>query len=227
VGGQSVIDPARVYYYGASLGGIMGHVYMAYETDLEVGIIGVPGANWSMLFERSLAWPPLRTTMQNAYREPFIYALNQALMGAFWDRYDPITTAPWSTVGSTALGITPKQIFAYSAVADSLVNRHSTEMMVRTMGIPITSPSIYTPFGMIADGGPMSSGFTIYDEHPKPVPPAGNVAPTEDNGTHGGVHERAAVQRQVSRMIYEGMLFHECKLGEAPMPCDCTTGACD
>jgi hypothetical protein len=232
VGGQSSIDPARVYYYGASLGGIMGHVYMAYEPDISIGILGVPGANWSMLFERSLAWPPLRTTMQNSYTEPFIYATNLALMGTFWDRYDPITTAPYSTVGSTELGIVAKKLFAYSAVADSLVNRHSTEMMIRTMQIPITTPSIYVPFGMVGEAGPMASGFTIYDEHPTPVPPSGNVAPVEDNGTHGGVHERGAVQRQVTRMINEGMLFHECKLSTSPMPCDCgteaaPTGACD
>ena len=227
VGGQSTIDPTRVYYYGASLGGIMGHVYMAYEPDLEIGILGVPGANWSMLMERSLAWPPLRTTLQNAYPEPFQYATNSAVMGTFWDRYDPITTAPYSTVGSTELEIVPKKLFAYSAVADSLVTRHATEMMIRTMGIPITSPSIYTPFGMIGETGPMSSGFTIYDEHPTPVPPDGNLAPVEDNGTHAGVHERAAVQRQVTRMINEGMLFHECRVGDSAMPCDCGTGACD
>ena len=36
-GGKTVIDPAEVYYYGVSLGGIIGDVYMAATTDVDRG----------------------------------------------------------------------------------------------------------------------------------------------------------------------------------------------
>ena len=37
-GGQTVVDPDLVYYYGNSLGGIMGNVYMAATTDVTRGV---------------------------------------------------------------------------------------------------------------------------------------------------------------------------------------------
>ncbi|MBT8493330.1 MAG: hypothetical protein KJO07_09765, partial [Deltaproteobacteria bacterium] len=62
--GQAIIDPNNVQYFGASLGGILGNVFMAFDQDIERGALGVPGGPWTLLFERSTYWPPLRITMQ-------------------------------------------------------------------------------------------------------------------------------------------------------------------
>src|SRR5678809_1531971 len=67
VNGASVIDPARTYYVGGSLGGIMGNVFMAYDPNITRGVLAVPGGNWSVLFERSFAWTQLKGAAMGSY----------------------------------------------------------------------------------------------------------------------------------------------------------------
>jgi hypothetical protein len=80
---------------------------------------------------------------------------------------------------------------------------------------------------MIESAEPLASGLTIYDEHPEPLPPETNVPPSDDNGTHGGVNERAAVLRQIERFFFQGDIVNTCELDGVAVPCDCATGACD
>lgn len=223
--GQPIVDPTRIWYYGASLGGIMGNVYMAYEPDIVKGALGVPGGNWTLNFERSLAWPPLQLALQNSYTG---YVLDQeiiALIGMMWDRYDPITTTP-HVVMDPLPGTPAKQIYLYEGIGDSLVTNLSTEMVARTMGLSVTAPSLYVPFGMTSSTDATSSGMTILDEHVTPVPSDLNIPPSEDSGTHSGVNKRQAVQTMVRQFLEQGTVQDGCKVGGAAVACDCATGAC-
>ncbi|MDX6667569.1 MAG: hypothetical protein QOK04_949, partial [Solirubrobacteraceae bacterium] len=49
----SVIDTRRLFYDGNSQGGIFGGALIALAPDLDRGVIGVPGMNYSMLLQRS------------------------------------------------------------------------------------------------------------------------------------------------------------------------------
>lgn len=226
VDGEAVIDPTRVTYYGASLGGIMGALFMSYEPNIELGVLGVPGANWTLLFERSFAWPALELAMRQAYEGPIVAEQIISLMGMMFDRYDPITTAS-TLVTDPITGVPPKKIFLYEGVGDCLVTNLATEMLARTMGIPVTGPSVYVPYGVEEALEPVTSGLTILDEHPTPLPPRTNESCASENGTHGDVNERNAVQRMVEEFFETGVLVHGCRLGGQPAPCDCATGACD
>jgi hypothetical protein len=224
---QQVIDPDRVFYLGASLGGIMGNVFMAYDPSIVRGALGVPGGAWALLFERSLAWGALQLVASSAYRDEVrSFQLLVAFLGMTMEPFDPITTA--SRVVHDPLPGTPaKQILMYQGVGDSLVSNLSTEMTARTMGIQVVGPSLYVPHGMLESAEPLTSGLTIYDEHREPLPPETNIPPAEDNGTHGGVNERAAVLRQIQRFFFEGDIVNMCQLDGVAVPCDCATGACD
>jgi len=41
--GIADLDPSRIYYFGSSLGGIYGTVFMAVEPDVRAGVLNVPG----------------------------------------------------------------------------------------------------------------------------------------------------------------------------------------
>jgi hypothetical protein len=149
-----------------------------------------------------------------------------ALLGMHFEPYDSITTA--ARITADPLPDTPvKQVLLYQAMGDSLVNNLATEMVARSMALPVLAPSVRVPGGMTEQVGPLDSGLVIYDEHPEPLPPTGNLPPAEDNGTHGAINTRPAVTRQVVRFLLEGTLVHECRDGDTDVPCDCTTGACD
>jgi hypothetical protein len=224
--GEPVLDPTRVHYYGASLGGIMGNVFMAYEPDIELGALGVPGGNWTLMMERSLAWPPLQSALRSSYEDPLEAELNISLFGMGFDPFDPITTS-YRVVNDPLPGVPAKKIFLYEGVGDTLVTNLATEMVAREMRIPVTGPSLYVPYGLTETTDVVGSALTIYDEHREPVPDGTNVAPVEDNGTHSNVNERDAVMNQVKRFFLDGELAHTCAIATTPAPCDCSTGACD
>ncbi|HEU5060655.1 MAG TPA: hypothetical protein VFU21_29190, partial [Kofleriaceae bacterium] len=224
--GQPIIDTSRVYYLGASLGGIMGGTFMAYDPVIERGALGVPGAAWSLLIERSFAWAPLQVAAIGAYEDQYEYQLLISFLAFSMERWDPITTAT-RVLADPLPGTPPKQILMYEALNDSLVTNLSTEMAARTMGIPIAGPTVKMPYGFAMVTDPVPSALAIYDEHPDPAVPVTNVPPATDNGTHAGVNERPALLRQVVHFMLEGEIVNQCRDGEAAAACDCAAGACE
>jgi len=225
--GMPVIDPARTFYVGGSLGGIMGNTFMAYDPNIKKGLLAVPGGNWSMLFERSTAWTLLLGAAQGAYENAELYQLNLAMsLGMGFEPYDPMTTAAHVTK-DPLFGNPTKDILMWYAVGDCLVTNIATEMIAREMGLQMTAPTVKTPWGITTTTAPLVNGITLYDEHPTPMPFDTNIPPKEDNGTHSGVNRNPANMRQVQKFLLQDIVVDECKLAGAPVPCDCATGACD
>lgn len=226
INGFPMLDVTNVNYFGASLGGIMGNTFMAYDQHITKGIFGVPGGNWSLLIERSFAWSPLQISVIAAYEDMPTYQILVSMLSMRLEPYDPITTA--RHVINDPLPNTPaKQVFLYSAVGDSLVASMSTEMIARELGIGVCGPSLMVPYGMNEHTLPATSALTIYDERPGDLPSGFNVPPLRENGTHSDVNERPAVMRQLKQFFEEGQVSNQCMIGELSTVCDCSTGACD
>src|SRR3954462_5831299 len=99
-GGASLFDGTqRLYYDGNSQGGIIGGALIAVEPDLDRGVIGVPGMNYSTLLTRSTDFGtgkapdptnpglpeyayPLYQSYPNELEHPLLFSLMQTL----WDR---------------------------------------------------------------------------------------------------------------------------------------------
>ncbi|HYH61771.1 MAG TPA: hypothetical protein VD766_07885, partial [Solirubrobacterales bacterium] len=97
-GGESIIDDERLYYDGNSQGGILGGSLVALAPDLERGVLGVPGMNYSTLLRRSVDFTPyaegefldgtpnteagLYDNYTDELERPLIFGLMQML----WDR---------------------------------------------------------------------------------------------------------------------------------------------
>ena len=225
--GQSVIDPARTYYVGGSLGGIMGNTFMAYDPNITKGVLAVPGGNWSLLFERSTAWKLLMGAAQGAYENPEVYQLNLAMsLGMGFEKYDPMTTAAHVT-RDPLFGNPTKNILIWYAIGDCLVTNIATEMVLREMQLQMTAPTVKTPWGVTTTEAPLVNGVTIYDEHRTPAPFDTNQPPSDDNGTHSGVNKNPANLRQVEQFLLQNQVVDECALSGNPAPCDCKTGACN
>ncbi len=223
--GTPIIDTDNIWYLGGSLGGIMGGTFMAYDPFIELGALGVPGSNWSLLLERSFAWSPLQIAAVAAYGNPYDYQMLVSFLAFSLERWDPITTA--RRVIADPLPNTPeKQILVYETLNDSLVTNLATEMLVRTMDLPVLAPTVKMPPLMALTTDPVLSGFTIYDEN-VPVATLNNVPPTEDNGTHAGVNERQAVLDQLDHFFRQREIINTCGETASPAVCDCSTGACD
>jgi hypothetical protein len=224
--GTPVIDPTRVYYFGASLGGIMGSSFMAYDPYVTRGVLGVPGGPWSMLFERSFAWVALEGPAHASYPAPEDYQILISILAMAFEPYDPITAAP-HLLNDPLPGSTEKQILLYETIDDSLVANVASETLGRTIGLPVVMPSLSMPYGLEPAGPDAANGFAIYDEAATPAPPEFNQPPLRDNGTHSDVHERPAVLRQIEAFLYDGVVNNQCTDGASAAPCYCAEGACE
>ncbi|MBL9016408.1 MAG: hypothetical protein JNL83_19620 [Myxococcales bacterium] len=225
--GQAVIDPQRTFYIGGSLGGIMGNTLMAYDPNFKKGVLAVPGGIWSMLFERSAAWFALLGAAQGSYKDPAVYQLVVAILGLAMEPYDPITTAA-HVIKDPLFGQAPKDILMWYTVGDCLVTNISTEVIAREMGIKLVGPAVKEPWKLPPTPGPLTSGITLYNAHPTPLPPDTNQPPSEDNGTHSGINKKPPALRQVQQFLFANQVVNECKVNDQPVPCDCAVaGACD
>ena len=213
--GEAVIGD-EVYYYGNSLGGIMGTAFMAHSPDVTRGVLGVPGSEWGMMFQRSSNWPQYARVMAMTYPDPMDRTILIALGQALFDFSDPINAAPHLLADPIA-GVSLKRILIHEAVGDSQVPNVSTETSARTMGIPLLAPSARAVWGLAETAAPADSALVVWDEHPSPLPSDGNVAPEIDNETHGSVRQRDAALEQIRLFLRpDGVIEDVCDGA-----CDC------
>lgn len=216
--GASVADTsAELTYYGISQGSILGSTFYAIDPVMTKAVLHVGGANWSVLFERSTNWAVLSLPFKGNYPDPLLQTMLEQVLQMGLDVIDPIHWAPLAS----GPGTTRKQYLLHASIGDAQVTNLATYLQVRTMGIPMLTPSAETPFGMtMATGTPMSA-FMIIDESPTPLPPATNLLNDAGNEAHENPRRRANVMDQIDAFLTDGTITNTCNGA-----CDCTTGAC-
>jgi hypothetical protein len=222
--GDPLVDPTRVYFYGLSQGHIFGSTIVAYDPFIERAAVGVGGANYSMMLDRSANWPIYKTTLMGAYPNPLDVTICINLMQMAFDFTDPATTSPGFVVDGVP-GTPPKQLLMHMAMGDAQVSNISSEYQARTMGVPVLAPTPYEPYGIPAMAGPLEgSAFVIYDGGDRA--PLTNEPP-EDNEAHFLTRDQQATFRQMKTFYDTGVIVNECAVDGVTSACDCTVGACD
>ncbi len=223
--GNSLVDPTKVYYYGLSQGHIFGSTFVAYDPFIERAVVGVGGANYSMMLERSRDWPTYKTTLIGAYPDALEVTLLINLMQMGWDATDPTTTSP-GFFDDPIPGTPAKDMILHMAMGDAEVPNIATEFQARTMGIPVLSPTIYEPFEIPAVEGPIEGSALVIMDGGDRAPLTNE--PPGDNDAHGLTRKQPASLRQMATFYDTGIVVNECKdyQGE-PAACDCATGNCN
>src|SRR6185503_5511174 len=159
-----LVDPARLYYWGISQGGIFGASVMAYEPTITRGILTSGGANYSFLLDRSADWPKYQLILNGAYEDPFDDQLLIGLMQMRWDKTEPSGIAD-SVLAGTATGVPPKQLLMQIGLGDEQVSVFAAYWEARSMHAPVVTPSIASPWGVTPQASPLpsGSGLAIYD----------------------------------------------------------------
>jgi hypothetical protein len=162
--GRGVIDTRRLFYDGNSQGGIIGGALIAVEPDLNRGVLGVPGMNYSTLLTRSRDFgtgeppPPddpsegvfafgIYSSYPNEVERPLIFALIQTL----WDRAEANGYAQHMT--ADPLPNTPAhRVLMHGGLGDWQVAQVAAEVEARTIGAATHRP--YTDPGRNFDREP-------------------------------------------------------------------------
>ena len=221
--GASLVDPAKIYYYGLSQGAIMGTAVMAFEPKITRGVLGVGAANYSMLLDRSADWPMYRTILSGGYPDALDDTLAVSLFQMRWDKVEGSGVAN-SVLDGTQTMTPPKQILLQIALGDEQVPNIGSYWLARTMKLPILGPSAATPWGLTVQTGQLASGSALQImDGGAPPPPVTNIpAPELNPSMHDLTRIQPATRREMKQFYAAGAIVDECS-----GPCTCQSGACN
>ena len=221
VNGKAVTDASRIYYYGISNGGIQGATYMGLAEDLTMGVLNVPGAEWTLLMQRSTDFSPLQTLLDIEIPDLLDQQDVLALVQPDWDYTDPAGFAP-HIVASPLANTPAKQVLVQEAINDAQVSNLATNMLVR--GIGLQGIDLELPvYGVTQASAPLPSAYTQWDIMPTPVPPPVNQPASSDNGAHGEIRKLVELEAQIKAFLMpNGMVTQTCT---GPCVCNFNAGA--
>jgi len=203
--GGSLVDPARSYYYGISLGGIAGGVFLANSEIVDTAVLHVPGAQWSVMLERSSNWTPLEVFLTGTVTVPWERQLLYAALQLLWDPIDPLNHLS---------GLSQKNGLWQIAIGDEQVPNFCAETLARSLQLPLIAPEVNGVFGLETEETPLGPGASgIFQFHPgMPLPPATN-RPAPVTGAHAAVRQYDEPREQALVFLHqgiEGTIIHPC-----------------
>jgi hypothetical protein len=167
LGGHGPIDPAApTYYFGASLGGIMGTMFAALTPDVQRLNLDVPAINFSILLQRATPFIQFQTLLNLVVQDPTEQAIVLGLNQELWVRGEPsgyathITGRPRSPLP----GATRKKVLVTAALYDQQVSNLGSHLLARTLRLPMLEGSVLRDLPSIPDSfGAQESAYVVYD----------------------------------------------------------------
>ncbi len=201
-GGQGVFPgpSEEMYYYGISLGGIMGGFFAALTPDVERFGLDVPAMNFACLLQRSTQFgignPSLEDLIESiGLVDPMKAMLGLHLLNELWVSAEPggyarhVTSDPLPGSGAAA------RVLMTPAWLDKQVSNQCTEAAARTLGLSSHEGSLQQGLQGIPDSvGPLDSALVMYDTgafdlfdplHAPFIPPLANEIPSPVCDPHG------------------------------------------
>jgi hypothetical protein len=226
---SGVIDVSqRPRYFGASLGGIMGLMFLALSPSVDLGNVDVPAINFSLLLQRAKPFKPFQDFLDIVAPDPLTQVLGLQLLHELWVRGESAGYANHIT-GETLPpfpGTNTKRVLMTVARFDQQVSTLAAQISAATLGLPNLVGSVETNLPLVPDvGGPLASAHVMYDtgsyvlgEDDQYIPPLTNrPAAVDDNDCdpHGLQALIPAALWQLSTFLRSGEIENFCN------------GACD
>ncbi len=135
--GKALFTTNEVYYDGNSQGGIMGGAVVAVSRDVNRGVLGVPGMNYSTLLRRSVDFDIYAIPLNLAYHDDLDRSLVFSLMEMLWERAENNGYA--HHMGTASSSNTPypntpdNELLLQVGFSDHQVTMWSADVMARTI----------------------------------------------------------------------------------------------
>ena len=216
--GGATIDGAKRYYFGGSQGGILGASIMALTTDIERGLLAVPGQSYNLLLNRSVNFDEFAPQFYSNYNwNALDVQMNLALIQGLWDRAEPTGYSKY--IRTNLLPGTPAhEVLIQVSKADHQVTNLGAHIMARTIGgIVNLADTIRDVWGIPVVNGQHVGSAMIEVDFGNDDPPITNIPHWDD--TMRDPHGRATELEALGPVLKE---FYE--TGVVSNPCD---GPCD
>ncbi|WAS91997.1 hypothetical protein [Nannocystis punicea] len=208
--GQPLIDPSERYYHGNSQGGIFGATYMALSTDVERGMLGVPGQPYNLLLDRSEDFDEFFVLLKGAFPDAIDRQMVLALFQILWDRTEP--TGYSHTIRTDNLpGSPPKEVLLEVAIGDHQVSTLGAHVMARAIGgVASIAPENRAIWGIDSAAGPYTgSAMVEYDFGLAPEPTT-NIPASDGEDPHGKPRRLPSAAQMLDQFLRTGVVETFC-----------------
>jgi hypothetical protein len=218
-GGRALIDDSQLYFYGNSVGAILGGVLTAVEPDLGRAVLDVGGSDFfNIMVPRGSTFADFGKFVLRNYRDPSLRPLVLDLLQQIWERADPDGYAQQMTVRPPP-HTPPHEVLMQVAYGDFQVSMYAAAYEARTVGAAAYQPALEGArardeqllFGVptIRSFPFAGSAIEIWDSGPgrtQPPPLEGLPPPAGASGTdpHEDPRYTGAAQRQISDFLSPG-----------------------
>jgi hypothetical protein len=206
----SVIDPNQYGYYGNSQGGILGGAYLAMSPDLQRGVLGVPGAPYSLLLLRSHDFEPFFQIFKAKFTDHRDIVAIIGLMQMVWD---PAESVGWAYAMNrdVADGMLPKDVLLHAGILDSQVTTLGAHVMARAYGASTLAPETRPVFGLTErEPGFVGSAIVEWRYTNLPEEPIDNVPPPVGD-SHECPRREPEGQAQIKDFLETGVVNQYCE----------------
>jgi hypothetical protein len=153
--GRFFLDTEDAAYLGQSLGGIIGASSCALDTGLDRCALNVPGGRLVEIVRANPAYSALMNIYFDPHEQQGEVELFSALAQTVVDPGDPAIAAP------EVLATAPvRPLLIQEATDDGTVANQTTELLVRTLGIPLLTPLVEEISGLEQVAMPVSDNVT-------------------------------------------------------------------
>jgi hypothetical protein len=156
------LDPARIYWSGGSLGGIMGTMTTAVEPAIRAAALQVPGAGFVQFITTNSAtvYPLVGTLATSIFGIQGTEVLDEfhpvpLLLAAITEAGDPVAYAP-HVMQDPVVPRDPPDILVTYAIDDEVLPNIATVALVRALGIDLATPDLVDPGGIPTRAAPVS-----------------------------------------------------------------------
>jgi hypothetical protein len=219
-GGRPLIDSSHLYFYGNSLGAILGGVLTAVEPDLGRSVLDVGGSDFfALMVPRGSTFSVFGKFVLRNYRDASLHPLVLDLLQQIWERADPDGYAREMTAQPPPR-TPPHAVLMQVAYGDFQVSMYAASYEARTIGAAAYQPAVEGArasdqqllFGLPSIGSfPFAgSAIEIWDSgagRTQPPPLDGLPPPPEtagDSDPHEDPRYTPAAQQQISDFLQPG-----------------------
>lgn len=212
LGGTPTIDPAQLWYWGASLGGIYGATFMSLTPDIPRGVLGVPGQSFDLMLPRSIHYDAFLFFMRDTFPDVEVYPVFLSLAAMIWDHCEP-TGFSRHIVQDPLPGTRTHEVLLIDALRDRQVSTYAAHIMARAIGVPQVGP-VRSIYGIETVTSPHAGSALVEIDYGQPPAPLINIPPDDTYpDTHGFPWEQTVVHVLMSHFLRDGEVLNGCSEG--------------
>jgi hypothetical protein len=216
------IDRRRLFFAGASQGGILGGALTAVAPDFQRAALIVPAMNFSLLISRATPFAPFQEVIYENYRGGVNRALLSSMIQILWDRSDANGYA-WHMTRNPYPNTPRHTVLLHEAFGDHQVANVATEVEARVIRARLRAPALdpgrsrdrrpYYGIRRIPSLPWRGNALVVFDIGPlrgdlgTPAPPVGNVPPQAGVDPHALTALEPSATSQFSEFLKLGGAF--------------------